>query len=432
MSRALWVLVPAAAAVGAVIGAELGVAAGVVLGALLGLVAAAAVWHRQSRRIDALADAINRWVGRREPPEPVTVSGGAHWRRLAVAVNALGGAYHRRGEHVGAERRRLRRLVEQLPVPTVLFDAGRRLLVANRRATELLGAGAVPGARPVEVFGDVELGQAVDAAAEGDRPVVVEHTIDGRTVEVTAVGVDGLVVVVLRDLSAELSARAVRRDFVANASHELKTPVAGIRSLAEGLAVTIDRDPQRARELVAQLVAESERLDRLVHDLLDLRRLEEPGVPERAPVDLVALIRDVVAELRPVAEEQQVTVDTELPDRAVVAGAADELRLVVANLVDNAIRYNRPGGRVWVRLRRRDAGYELEVSDTGIGIPRTDLDRVFERFYRVEVARSRARGGTGLGLSLVKHAVERHGGTVQLDSLLGEGTTARVVLPISQ
>ena len=224
----------------------------------------------------------------------------------------------------------------------------------------------------------------------------------------------------------------MRRDFVTNASHELKTPVAGIQVLAEALDVIFDRDRGRARDLVRRLHDEAERLGRLVHELLDLRRLEEDGVSaHRTPVDLAALIRTVAMRAAATAAKAGVEVRLDLPDRAVVAGVGEDLRLVFANLLDNAIDYNRPGGHVEVALRPGQGQWTAYVRDTGIGMPRQELDRIFERFYRVDVARSREMGHTGLGLAIVKHAVEQHGGRIAVDSLLGEGTTFTVVLPVA-
>ena len=230
--------------------------------------------------------------------------------------------------------------------------------------------------------------------------------------------------------SHDLTVDELRRNFVVNASHELKTPVTSIQTLTDALDIALDRNPRKARELVARLGEESERLTRLVHDLLDLRKLEDRGPLELGPVDLSALVREVAAEVTPEAERRDIAVRCELPDSATVAGVHHELRLVVDNLVRNAIQYNQDGGNVEVSLQKHNGSYELTVADSGIGIPQQDLRRIFERFYRVDVARSRERGGTGLGLSIVRHAVQRHGGSIKVESLLGEGSTFRVRLPV--
>ncbi len=198
------------------------------------------------------------------------------------------------------------------------------------------------------------------------------------------------------------------------------------------MVIGVDTGSPRVPALVDRLQGEAGRLARMVRDLLDLRRLEDPGEREFVPVDLAAILRAVVAEQQPAAEAAEVTTSVEAPDHAYLGGVPSDLRLVVANLVTNAIRYNRPGGSVTVRLTSEPgAEHVVEVVDTGIGIPQQALQRIFERFYRVDVARSRDAGGTGLGLSIVRHAVERHGGTVTAASLLGSGSTFTVRLPVT-
>ena len=200
-----------------------------------------------------------------------------------------------------------------------------------------------------------------------------------------------------------------------------------IATLVEALEVA---PPDRRAALVGRLAEQSHRLTRLVHDLLDLRRLEESNAEELVSVDLVELVATAVDDSTGVAREAGVTFHLDLPDSAIVAGRARDLALVVDNLVANAVQYNRSGGEVHVRLHRDQGLQVLTVRDTGIGIPDAALSRVFERFYRVDVARSRARGGTGLGLSIVRNAVERHGGRITVESLLGSGTTFTVRLPV--
>jgi signal transduction histidine kinase len=353
-----------------------------------------------------------------------------HLRQVARQVRIQ----ERAGEELGARLRRSRalreELVERLPDPALLFGADGHLVRANPSARERFGAGALEPLTPTQVSGSPDLARAVDEARHRGGSVELEVRLGDRDLAALAAPIGDEVLLVLADRTARRRVDAVRRDFVANASHELKTPVSGIQALAEALTVTAGRDPERARALAERLGGEAARLATLVHTLLDLRRLEEDGDLAAVPVDLVAVVRSEVERVRPLADDRQLDVVVDLPERAVVAGVEEDLRLIAANLLDNAVGYNRPGGEVRVALRRRDAAWELEVADTGIGIARSDVDRVFERFYRVDVARSRATGGTGLGLSIVRHAAERHGGTVTVDSILGEGSTFTVVLPV--
>jgi signal transduction histidine kinase len=324
----------------------------------------------------------------------------------------------------------VRSLLEVLPDPALLFDGDLRLVATNDASRDLLDLRDEPFT-PTQALGTARLADLVGEAATTRRAVRMEAVLDGRDLEASAAPVGDHTLLLLRDQTDRQRIDAVRRDFVANASHELKTPVAGIQTLADALTVTIDRhDHQRSRELTARLSEEAGRLGRLITELLALRRLEDDGDHAHGPVDLTALLVDELERIGERASRRRIEVTHELPEHAVVVGAEADLRLVASNLLDNAVGYNRDGGSVDVTLHPEDGGWLLRITDTGIGIPRKDLDRVFERFYRVDVARSRAVGGTGLGLSIVRHAVERHGGTVHVTSILGEGTTFTVHLPV--
>jgi two-component system phosphate regulon sensor histidine kinase PhoR len=173
-------------------------------------------------------------------------------------------------------------------------------------------------------------------------------------------------------------------------------------------------------------------LTRLIEDLLALSQIESGGVPLRVTVvDLRRHVQSVLEALAPAIEQGGLAVEVDLPDSSLVSADPDRLRQVLTNLVDNAIKYNRPGGRIRVRQEREGLSLRVFVVDTGIGIPERDLRRIFERFYRVDKARSRELGGTGLGLSIVKHIVEAHGGTVHVTSRLGEGSTFSFTLPVA-
>jgi signal transduction histidine kinase len=239
---------------------------------------------------------------------------------------------------------------------------------------------------------------------------------------------DGSVLLVLRDVTEAKRLDATRRDFVANASHELKTPAASIQATAETLRTAVSEDPGVVPRFAEQLEREAARLSRIVSDLLDLSRLES-GSETDGTVALDELLHEERERLEASARDGGVALVFDVVPVPPVRGSARDLSLLVRNLVDNAIRYTKPGGRVDVGLGTADAGVRLVVTDTGLGIPSRDLPRIFERFYRVDRARSRETGGTGLGLSIVKHIVENHGGTVSVRSELGRGTTFEVRLP---
>ena len=225
----------------------------------------------------------------------------------------------------------------------------------------------------------------------------------------------------------------IRRDFVANVSHELKTPATSLKLLAESLEETIEEDPDQARLFAAQLKKETEQLAQLITDLLDLARLESEERPEYPNlVDVRGVLMTVLVRMRRVARRKNIALQWKRFGKAAqytVRGDETQLISMFTNLVDNAINYTPPGGRVEVTGGMEGSEIVIEIADTGIGIPEGKLSRIFERFYRVDKARSKATGGTGLGLSIVKHVAENHGGRVTVESTLGEGSVFTVHLP---
>ena len=333
-----------------------------------------------------------------------------------------------------AERHRSRRreLVESIAQGAILLSGQGQVLAINDTARALL---AIPPGTRTRTADDVlthpDLPRAVEQVRASQQPATLEFDLAGARLRANVSMLRDEVLLLITDRTEEHRVEELRRDFVVNASHELKTPVTSIQALAEALSVVCHEQPDRVPALVSQLSDEAERLAALVHDLLDLRRLEERGPLERTAVDLAELSRRVVAAHIDQAEALGVELTVDGPSELLVSGVAGDLEVVVRNLVRNALAYNRPGGSVEVQLRPIDdeVSVELVVADTGMGIAPSDVPRVFERFYRVDPARSRDTGGTGLGLSIVRHAVENLGGSVEVDSRLGDGTSFTVRLP---
>jgi two-component system sensor histidine kinase SenX3 len=234
-------------------------------------------------------------------------------------------------------------------------------------------------------------------------------------------------IAVVEDVTERRQVDAVRRDFVANVSHELRTPVGALGVLAETLAD--ERDPETIARLCRRISAESERAARLIEDLLDLSRIEAGGAAERREVLLADVVSASVERVMPAAERSGVRVTTDVDDA--VRLPADEWQLIsaLANLLDNAIKYSEAGSTVALRASVEDGTVVIDVRDEGVGIPTRDLERIFERFFRVDRARSRETGGTGLGLAIVRHVVVNHGGDVTVQSREGEGSTFTLRLP---
>jgi two-component system sensor histidine kinase SenX3 len=239
--------------------------------------------------------------------------------------------------------------------------------------------------------------------------------------------VEGAVVVV-EDVTERIRLESVRRDFVANVSHELKTPAGALTLLAE--TIEGEDDPEVVARLARRMGGEADRLVRIIDDLLDLSRIEANEAPSRGLVAVGAVVDKAVEPLRDLAAAMDVTLSVgEVPTDVAVPGDERDLVSALSNLVDNAIKYSEPKGEVHIAARSLDGRVEVTVSDAGVGIPSRDLERVFERFYRVDRARSRSTGGTGLGLAIVRHVAANHGGSVRVHSKEGEGSTFVLDLP---
>ncbi len=402
-------------------------AAAAALAGLVGVVVVGVVAHLLARPLRRLATVATSIADGRVDLRPER-SSVTELDRLGVAIGRTASELGSRLAQLEGERRRLEVVLEALDLGVLLVAGDDTVLYANA-ATEVLLA-----TRPVSLaeVTPVALRRIVaDARAEA-QPTQdeVEHGTPSRTLHVTVTPLDdGGVLVVLEDISERRRLEAIRRDFVADASHEMKTPVAGILASVEAAETALVRDPERVRGFLDQASASARHLARLVGDLLDLSRLEV-AEPQRQPVALDEVVRDEVERAGTAAEQAGVRLEFDVAPVTVIGARAD-LGLAVGNLIENAIRYSAPGGTVEVRLRVDGDLAEVTVRDTGIGIPTWALPRVFERFFRVDAARSRATGGTGLGLAIVKHVVERHGGTVDVTSELGVGSTFRMRIPIS-
>ena len=314
----------------------------------------------------------------------------------------------------------------------VLLGREDAVLSINPAACRLLECTATTGRDILEVNRSPELRSVLAQVHEGRRAEELisirggRYRLEGTPVESSG-GVRG-VVLLFQDVTEREQAERIRREFTANVSHELKTPLHAISGYAELLSAGMVK-PEDMPRFAGNIYTEAQRLILLVEDIIRLSQLDEGAAGMgREQVNLAQLVRETVSSLDSVAAEAQVTVETEL-ENVSVNGIEQLLSGVVYNLTDNAIKYNHPGGTVTIRLRERGEQAILQVADTGVGIPEESRERIFERFYRVDKSRSKEVGGTGLGLSIVKHAVMIHRGTIHVDSTLGKGTTITVTLP---
>ncbi|MEM9557926.1 MAG: ATP-binding protein [Acidobacteriota bacterium] len=375
----------------------------------------------------------------------VDVPRSAELATLAGSLNRLAGEVEVRIDELAAERNDLREILASMSEGILALDAEGTIRRANAAAARLFG---VDGSLLDRSAGSLHpaLGELVATALRSAKERALEIEIERPERRFLALLACPLpaghgVVVAVRDLTESLRLAEIRRDLVANVSHELKTPLTAIRGYAETLEDGALTRPAVATSFVQRILEQCARLEDLVRDLLALARLENRDEPlRRDPVDLGAAAARAVDLLRDLARQRDVELELDITsnrtdessDLPRVLGDREALERMILNLVENAIKYSQSGGRVDVRLaleRDDQARIVLTVHDDGLGIPAESLGRIFERFYRVDKGRARDQGGTGLGLTLVKHTARAHGGQVTVDSTLGHGSTFRVVLP---
>jgi two-component system phosphate regulon sensor histidine kinase PhoR len=363
---------------------------------------------------------------------------------LAMALNRMGAQLAEQIAVITHQRNEQEAILASMHEGVLAFDTQERVLTVNPAAEALLGvvAARAKGHTIQEVVRNVALQRLLVAALHQAEPTMADIVLRGtgeRYLQATATalrhaeGYDLGVLVVLNDVTQLRRLENIRRDFVANVSHELKTPITSIKGFVETLRDGAMDEPEHAARFLGIVARHAERLHAIIEDLLTLSRLEQStDAYDMARVDtpLLEVIDAAILDCAPRAEAQQVTmVPTCDPDlRAPINAPLLEQSLV--NLLDNAITYSHPGSTVWVTAQRVEEALELVVRDQGIGIPQEHLERIFERFYRVDKARSRERGGTGLGLAIVKHIAQVHGGQVTVSSRVGQGSTFTVQLPL--
>lgn len=371
--------------------------------------------------------ALARWIGRsmgtltgdvariaRGHLDRVSATGPAETVDLSDAINGMAEELAGVIDELQSETGLREQILASMREGVVLADSYGELIYANQAALDMFGR------RPRDLL-------PAQLEGSGDHEFTIHHP-RRRELRSTAVKLeDGRTLVVVQDETERKRVESIRRDFVANASHELKTPVAGIMVTAETVQRALDDDPEHARRFAANLVREAKRLAALVQDLLDLARLER-GQGERSLVRLAGVVSDEVEAMRDRIARKGLTLSLDADPEVDVLGVQEDLALMFRNLLENAMVYTAQGS-IAITLADSGSGFELKVADTGVGIPSSDLERIFERFYRVDKARSRDTGGTGLGLAIVRHVAESHGGVVEVASELGSGSTFTVRLP---
>jgi two-component system phosphate regulon sensor histidine kinase PhoR len=357
---------------------------------------------------------------------------------LAAAFNDMANEIRLMVRELREEKQKVETIFARMGEAIVVTDPAGRINLCNPAFERVFGVPCeqAHGLTVADATKSNPLDQAFRAALEGAQQTAEVRVLfpAQRILEATVTGItDGQTlgaVGILHDVTQLRRLEAVRREFVVNASHELQTPITAIRAMTETLLAGGRDDPALTERFLQDLERQANRLGALVRDLLDLASVEAGVHSHGSGMVAVSEVASSVAEqLRSLAEQRQVAVELDVPADVTVGCDWASLSRILSNLLDNAIKYTEAGGRAGVTASRADDVVSVTVWDTGIGIPSTDLERVFERFYRVDKGRSRALGGTGLGLSIVKHLADTLGGRVSVESELGKGSRFTVVLP---
>lgn len=384
---------------------------------------------------------VAKEIGRGHYPQKVLTPADDEIGDLRKAMNEMSEGIKSQMEGITSNQSRFEAVLLSMFDGVMVINREGIIILMNGALRDLLDIDGNPvGRRPLEVIrnaGVQALAQSVFHGTRGveSREISVllpeEKNLEAHATPILRGGqVDGAVLV-FHDITRLRKLENIRRDFVANVSHELRTPITSIKGYAETLLDGALDDQAHAREFLQIINADSDRLRQLVDDLLDLSKIESGKIKlNMVPCDVGILADSIVAALDKQAAQRSVSITKEIPP-GLAKVRADEAAVtqVMLNILDNAIKYNKAGGGVRISAREKGAFVQVDIADTGLGLSREDIPRIFERFYRVDKARSRQLGGTGLGLSIAKHIIQTHHGEIFVQSELGEGSTFSFTLP---
>jgi two-component system phosphate regulon sensor histidine kinase PhoR len=411
----------------------------IVVTAVLAVIAAALLARLTTRPIREVT-AASRRIALGEVGQKIPIRSRDETGQLAQAFNDMSTKLNELVGGVSTERTRLATVLSNMTDAIMMTDTDGVAVLANPAAERLFGfrESDIINRPVIETVRDHEVDAVLKSCLRTHRlqTVQFESSISKRFVRAVAVPINEPqlkgALLLFQDLTELRSLQTMRRELIGNISHDLRTPIAGIKAMAETLKDGAIDDRQTAVDFLARIDAEVDRLAQMVSELTELSHIETGQAHLRLmPLNLNVLVAEVIAQLSPIAERQGVTVTTNLED-SLPAGRADRdrIRQTLANLSHTAIKFNQPGGKVVVSTHSNQQAVTVSVSDTGIGISKEDLPHVFERFYKAD--RARAKGGSGLGLAIAKHTVQAHGGSIWAQSEEGKGSTFTFILPLGQ
>jgi len=413
--------------------------------AVAGCVAMVALWlaRRITRPIEHLAKGAQRYargdLGEKLPHSDLE----DELSDIVESLNQMAGQIEERGHTIGRQGHEQEAVLASMVEGVLAVDSDERVISLNRAAIALVGSNhvALAGRRLQEVIRNGDLRDVVKRALESDEPIEDDVTLRGESDKILRVRGTALrdargesvgAVIVLNDVTRFRHLENVRRDFVANVSHELKTPITSIKGFVETLLDGAMANPEDATRFLRIVVKQADRLNSIIEDLLSLSKIEQSE--EAADLPLAeGQIQDVLAsalyQCKSTADDRKITLALACDERVIAQINPPLLEQAIINLIDNAIKYSEPGKEVRVLGRHAGTEVTISVSDNGCGIEKEHLPRLFERFYRVDKARSRKLGGTGLGLAIVKHIVQAHHGRITVASTPGKGSVFTIALP---
>lgn len=413
--------------------------------AIVGLVAAGLSWllaRRESRPVEAVAQAAQR-LARGELHERLPSHHVAEVARLSEAINQAAAQLEERSHRLGRKGHEQEAVLASMIEGVLAVDSDERIISINRAAAELVGAQAaeLAGRSLQEVIRNADLRRFATRALVSQESIEDDIVLRGEKERVLQIRGTALrdsrgrsigAVIVLHDITHYRHLENIRRDFVANVSHELKTPIASIKGFVETLLDGGIHNQEDAERFLRIIAKQADRLNSIIEDLLSLSKIEQSEEEANLPLEpqsVKEILEAAVYDCLTKAADRSIEVNVSCDENAVANINARLLEQAVVNLLDNAIKYSEPGNEVLITCRLLDGEVVIAVSDHGCGIEKDHLPRLFERFYRVDRARSRKLGGTGLGLAIVKHIVLAHGGKVAVNSTAGKGSTFTIQLP---
>lgn len=411
------------------------------IGVLIVLFAGILFASRLTERIRKITRVAERY-SQEDWSEKIMLDGRDELQFLANTMNRMADTLKARILDLETEKGKISAILTNMTEAVIAIDRHRQIVTANPNAENLFGfkLDAAVGKSLIEIVKHPRLEMIVDRAIREQKTVTDEIQLSLKKKNIlrvssvmlgqSAQNIRGILV--FYDITELRRLENIRKEFVANASHELRTPLTSIKGFIETLLDGAMRDPTASERFLKIMQEDATRLGRLVDDILTLGEIEQGSVPlKKELLDLSEETRNVVERFRNQINTKKISVETDLPsEKITVTADRDKVRQVFVNLIDNAIKFNKEGGKIILTARQNPQGIQISVEDTGVGIPQEAIHRIFERFFRVDKARSRELGGTGLGLAIVKHIMEAHGGRVSCESILGSGTRFSVLFPL--